>query len=118
MRHAVWSQGQHRQPCAGRLGLADRLQFLARRLTRAEIGAAELLDEARDFLVVGIASDGRNERQNQQETGETACQPGGHVRLLAKRGQRGARQTRAVPSSLAEAMRLPSGKKVTLITPR
>src|SRR5439155_15457194 len=84
------------------------------RVTRSEIGAAELLDEARDLLVVGIVGDGRNKRQHQQQEGETANQPGGHVRLLAKRGQRGARQMRAVPSWLAEAMRLPSGKKATL----
>src|SRR4051794_6774094 len=37
-----------------------------------------------------------------------------HVR--GAEGQRGARQTRAVPSWLAEAMRLPSGKNVTEIT--
>src|SRR5438477_8155567 len=35
-----------------------------------------------------------------------------------EKNQCGARQMRAVPSWLAEAMRLPSGKKVTLTTPR
>src|SRR5205823_68876 len=101
---------------SGAGGFADGLQFLACLVTFAEIRAAELLDEARDLLIVGIVGDGRNERQHQQQKGETANQPGGHGRLLAKSGQRGARQMRAVPSPLAEAMRLPSGKNATLVT--
>src|ERR1700726_4495073 len=60
--------------------------------------------------------DACGERQHQHEPGEPAWQPGGHVRFLAKRGQRGARQMRAVPSRLAEAMRLPSGKNATRCT--
>src|ERR1019366_7357404 len=66
--------------------------------------------------VVGIVGDGEDERQHQQEHSETACQPVLHLRLLTKRGQRGARQMRTEWSWLAEAMRLPSGKCATLIT--
>src|SRR5205823_871897 len=64
--------GHHRSDHRVERGFTDFRQAFCRSITRPVIGTAELLDEARDLLVVGIVGDGRHKRQNQQETGETA----------------------------------------------